>query len=241
MREPTVSLPWGFVETALAFTDGDVVFILDSPFPSRAAINCEDIEYLAISAFRPPAARSIDVSLTRQLIDLLGQVDTEITISQIHAKLAVHANSPGNQLGLIPVHFPAKNKPSITLRPIGACQRQLRGLRKASDLSDGKVLVTVRIVSDTTSVPDIVEQCIQSLSASIAEDVADIKIEGIFKFRPDSSLLLFTMPTAVWSMLRHNHSFDFVGVVQSHNLLCHWSTTMALASGNADLPYRGKD
>ncbi|RAK89070.1 hypothetical protein BO79DRAFT_217776 [Aspergillus costaricaensis CBS 115574] len=149
MREPTVSLPWGFVETALAFTDGDVVFILDSPFPSRAAINCEDIEYLAVSAFRSPAAKGIDVSLTRRLIDLLNQVDTEITISQIHAKLAVHANRPGSQLGLIPVHPPAKNKPSITLRPIGACP----------------------------SVSDIVEQCIQSLSESIAGDVADIKIE----------------------------------------------------------------
>ncbi|GAQ42910.1 hypothetical protein AtubIFM56815_008573 [Aspergillus tubingensis] len=245
MREPTVSLPWGFVETALAFTDGDVVFILDSPFPSRAAMICEDIEYLAVSAFGSPAARSINVSLKRRLIDLLGQVDAEITISQIHAKLAAHANSPGSQLGLIPVHFPAKNKPSITLRPIGACPRQRRGPRKAGDLSDGKVFVTVRIVSDTTSVPDIVEQCIQCLSKSIAGDVADIKIEGIFKFSPDSSLLLFTMPTAVWNMLRHDHSFDFVSVVQSYNLLCHRSTAttthpLALASGNADLPYGGK-
>ncbi|PYH72747.1 uncharacterized protein BO88DRAFT_473416 [Aspergillus vadensis CBS 113365] len=243
-REPTVSLPWGFVETALAFTDGDVIFILDSPFPSRAALNCEDIEYLVVSAFRSPAARGIDVSLTRRLIDLLNQVDTEITLSQIHAKLTVHANRPDSQLGLIPVHFPAKYKPSITLRPLGARPRQLRGLRKADDLSDGKVLVTVRI-SDTTSVPDIVEQCIQCLSESIAEDVADIKIEGVFKFSPDSSLLLLTMPTAVWSMLRHNHSFDFVGVVQSHNLLSHRSTSttqpLPLASGNSDLPYRGKN
>ncbi|GAT25172.1 hypothetical protein RIB2604_01901240 [Aspergillus luchuensis] len=115
----------------------------------------------------------------------------------------------------MPVHFPPKNKPSITLRPLGALPRQLRGLGKAGDLSDGKVLVTVRIISDTTSMKDIVEQCIQSLSASIPGDVADIKIEGIFKFSPDSSLLLLTLPTAVWSMLRRNHSFDFVGVIQA--------------------------
>ncbi|RAH53040.1 hypothetical protein BO85DRAFT_505112 [Aspergillus piperis CBS 112811] len=188
MREPTVSLPWGFVETALTFTDGDVVCIMDSAFPSRAAMNCEDIEYLTVSPFR-------------RLIDLLNQVDTETTISQIHAKLAVHENRPGSQLGLMSVHFPAKNKPSITLHPMGALPRQLRGLRKAGDLSDVKVLIT---------------QCIQYLSASIAGAVADIQIEGIFRFNPDSSLLLLTMPTAVWSMLRHNHSFDFAAVSSSH-------------------------
>lgn len=230
------------METALGFTEGDVVCIMDSAFPSRAAMNCEDIEYLTVSLFGSPAARGMDASLTRRLIDLLNQVDTEITISQIHAKLTVHANRPDSQLRLMPVHFPPKNKPSITLRPLGALPRQLRGLGKAGDLSDGKVLVTVRIISDTTSMKDIVEQCIQSLSASIPGDVADIKIEGIFKFSPDSSLLLLTLPTAVWSMLRRNHSFDFVGVIQSHNLLlCHRSTSMALACGNADLPYRGKD
>ncbi|OJZ84390.1 hypothetical protein ASPFODRAFT_48411 [Aspergillus luchuensis CBS 106.47] len=136
MSEPTVSVPWDFVETALAFTDGDVVCIMDSAFPSRAAMNCEDIEYLAVSPFRSPAARSIDVSLTRRLSDLLKQVDTEITISQIHAKLAVHANRPDSQLRLTPVHCAAKNKPSIALRPLGALPRQLRGLRKAGDLSD---------------------------------------------------------------------------------------------------------
>ncbi|OJJ76990.1 hypothetical protein ASPBRDRAFT_60657 [Aspergillus brasiliensis CBS 101740] len=210
-----VSVPWSFVESQLATANGGVLFILDTGFPPEAAWGYENFEYLAAaSALKPPAAANIDVSLTRQLINLLSQEETGITIAQLYAKLVVHANRPGSQLDHTPVHVAARDRPSITLRRLEALPRKLRG-----DLSDGKVLVTVWI-SGRSSVPDV-GQWIQWLSTSIPEEVADIKIEGLFK--SDSSLLLLIMPVAVWSMLRHNDSFDFVSVVQSHNLLCHQS------------------
>ncbi|PYI07138.1 hypothetical protein BO78DRAFT_460749 [Aspergillus sclerotiicarbonarius CBS 121057] len=236
-----ISVPWSFVEAELATVKGDVLMLFDSCFSSRATMGYENFEYLAASAFESPAAASIDMSFTRRIIDLLSQVDTELTVSQIHAELVQHANRPGSQLDYTPVHVAAKDKPSVTIRRLEALPRELRGLRRTAELGDGKALVTVRITGKT-SVPDI-GQWIKWLSTSIPEDVADIKLEGVFE--SDSSLCLLTMPTAVWNMVRHNESFEFVSFVQSGNLLDRYSTNAppALESrpGGIEMPYRSKD
>lgn len=41
-------------------------------------------------------------------------------------------------------------------------------------------------------------------------DITDIKIDSVFE--SNLSLLLLTMPVAVWNMLRRNDAFDFVRV-----------------------------
>ena len=55
------------------------------------------------------------------------------------------------------------------------------------------------------------------LSRNIPSDVANISIEAVFE--SNSTVCLFTLPIAVWDMVRSNEAFDFVAYVKSHNIL----------------------
>ncbi|KAN0079024.1 hypothetical protein V8E54_005537, partial [Elaphomyces granulatus] len=78
---------------------------------------------------------------------------------------------------------------------------ELRSLRQGEkDLPDGKVLVSV-LFRGKTAVPDIA-QWKKWLAREIPSDVAEIKVEAVF--RSFSGLCLLTMPIAIWDMVKHN-------------------------------------
>ena len=92
--------------------NADVLVIVDSCFPTAAASGTGNNEYLAASAFRPPASGSVERRFTRRFLDLLASIDyAEITVAQIHAKLITQANRPKSELNYTPVHIASIDKP----------------------------------------------------------------------------------------------------------------------------------
>ena len=215
MNHGGVTLPWGLIDPQL-IVDGDVLAIMDSCFTTASAMGPGEIEYLVSSAFESPATTNFSTSFSRRLIDLLTRLQPrEITVAQIHAKLVNKANDPKSSLEYTPVHVAFIKKPSITLRPLYRAPKELSSLKKADQLSDGKVLVSV-LLQGKTSIPDV-EKWKDWLSKDIPENIADVKLEAVFD--SSSSLCLLTLPTAVWNMLKANESFKFVAFVKGNDYM----------------------
>ncbi|KAJ9243813.1 hypothetical protein DTO280E4_3006 [Paecilomyces variotii] len=237
------AIPWSFIEANLSI-EGDTLAILDSCFSSAAAMTGLNTEYLVASAFESPASAIIQRSFTRRLIDLFkSQINPEMTVAQIHAKLVNQANQPGSGLDYTFVHIACDNKQSITLRPLRHMPRELAALKKGDELADGKVLVSV-LLEGKTSIPSVSEWETW-LARAIPEDVADIKIEAVFE--TGSALCLMTMPIAVFDMLKgHNHegAYGFVAYVESNNLMnthgfrSQASGFLTARQGNVQMPRR---
>lgn len=116
-------------------------------FSTAAAMGTDFHEYLAASTLRPSATAPVGKSFTRRFIDLLQATDkTEVTVAQIHAKLAKEANQYDSKLFYTPIHIASAEKPTITLRPLYRGPREVyssgknmrAGGRKSTNLNPSR-------------------------------------------------------------------------------------------------------
>lgn len=216
-----VSIPWNFLEN-IVVARGDVLFILDACFSSGAAfpslqtsVKKSEAEYLAAPGFNQMASGSLVNSLTNRLINALKNMpQASFTVAQLHSYLVQQAQDPQNELEYTPVHIAHSSKPSITIRPWIQTPREVRNLHTDLDFSTGKVLISARL-KDDASIPRI-KEWEKWLANGIPTDIGEISIEAVFKSH--STLCLFTMPTYVWNLLKHDPAYDFVASVKSHNI-----------------------
>ncbi|KAL5363448.1 hypothetical protein BJX96DRAFT_155741 [Aspergillus floccosus] len=246
-RETNISIPWLFVESEfLPIADSDIFVMLDTCFATNAVVGSSGArnEYLAAAASESEATDAMETSLTRRFIDLLRDMEElEITVAQIHSLLVQRSNRPESRLAFTPVHIAASQKPSVTLRPLQYIPKEVVSPPKTKESADGKVLVSV-LLEGKTSIPDV-EQWTKWLITSVPENIADIKIETVFK--SNSSLCLMTMPIEVYDMIRGNDAFSFVAFVESNNILIRQRPAprdhgiLASRAGNVELPHREKE
>ncbi|PKY06174.1 hypothetical protein P168DRAFT_316194 [Aspergillus campestris IBT 28561] len=199
---------WGVRET-LEVYPGDSCYIFDCCSAASGALNAYNgAEFMAACAWEQTATSNLNFCFTRVLIDELRQLDGRPeTLASIYARIFRYAQQ--NQVAATPVHIPKRNSPSVT---IGRNHSRPPITRK-SEQNTYNVLLSVKVREEIPLDPT---QWKQWLTRNIPPNVqsANITIEGAFQ---GSSLLLFSVPVEVWTMLPANDSsYTFVGHVKSH-------------------------
>jgi hypothetical protein len=161
-----------------------------------------------------------------------------MTLASIYSRIFRYAQQ--NQVRAVPIHIPKPNSPSVTIG-----RNRVRPVTRSSDQGTSYVLLSVKVREE---IPLDFTQWKEWLTRHIPANVlsAKVTIEGAFR---GSSLLLFTVPVEVWTIMpADDPSYTFIGHVKSHNVLSQrlTQTTMlpmhfAPLSGRENQPQRSPD
>lgn len=131
-------------------------------------------------------------------------------LAQIFASIFRKVQS--NCVGACPVHILEPNTPSVTIG-----KKVVKPpFTRITEQECCRVLLSVKVKGDF---PAEASEWKEWLAHNIPQSVdhAEIKIQGAYR---GSTLLIFTCPTEIWTMLpADDPSYSFIAHVQSHNIL----------------------
>jgi hypothetical protein len=221
-------IEWFTVSSALPYTKGKVLVIMDCCFAASAATFKSEMdiphgpELLAASAWENVASSNNQTCFTRLLIDELHQTHGEpVSIAQLYSSLVRKALS--SKIRACPVYVPKLDCESIILAKLEDKARpnqqfEPRRTRSMPKPKPYRVLISVHLES-SVGVLDL-EQWKKWLLSNIPSDILSSQIAIQAVFDSTSSLVLVSVPIEVWSMLPANKQlYRFVGFVTSDNLL----------------------
>ncbi|KAJ5146496.1 uncharacterized protein N7515_001060 [Penicillium bovifimosum] len=206
------SINWWEVRGYMERHPGEVCYLFDCWSAGSGALSAyKGAEFLAAAAWDQMTTASINFSLTRVLIDELRLLNGRSeTLASIYSRIFSCAQQ--NQAGSAPVHIPKPNSPSVTI----GRNRSRPAITRSSDQDASYVLISMKVRED---IPLNLTEWKEWLTRHIPAHVlsAKVTIEGAFR---GSSLLLFTVPVEVWTMMPANDPcYAFIAHVKSHNLL----------------------
>jgi hypothetical protein len=79
-----------------------------------------------------------------------------------------------------------------------------------------KVLLSISLRNDALL---MIEEWLQWLSSFHHPQVAGVEVEDVIRVPSGSTLLLLSMPVAIWARLRPHHAYIFVGFIKSSDVL----------------------
>lgn len=202
---------WWEVRGYLEQYAGEVCYLFDCCSAGSGALSAYDgAEFMAASTWDQTAVSNVHFSFTRILIDELRQLNGQAeTLAGIYARIFRYAQQ--NQIGAAPIHIPKLNSPSVTIG-----RSRSRPVTRSVDQESYRVLLSIKVREE---IPLDFTQWKEWLARNIPANVLSTKVtvEGAFR---GSSLLLFTVPIEIWTMLpADDPSYTFIGHVTSHNLL----------------------
>ncbi|GFG25712.1 unnamed protein product [Aspergillus udagawae] len=233
-------LNWWDIRGNLEQITGDICYLFDCCSAGSGALGAYNgAEFMAASVWDAAATSNVHFSFTRILIDELRQLNGQAeTLACIYARIFRYAQQI--QIGASPVHIPKQNSPSVTIG-----RNRSRPVTRSSERDSYRVLLSVKVRDE---IPPDSTQWKEWLTRNIPANVisAKVTIEGAFR---GSSLLLFTVPVEVWTMMPVNDpSYTFIGHVNSPNVLSQkltQTTTLPMRfpplSGAENQPPRGPD
>ncbi|GIJ99047.1 hypothetical protein Aspvir_001171 [Aspergillus viridinutans] len=234
-------LDWWNIRSYLEHYTGDICYLFDCCSAGSGALGAYDgAEFIAASVWDAAATANTHFSFTRILIDELRQLNGQAeTLACIYA--LIFRNAQQNQIGAPPIHIPKLNSPSVTI----GRNRSRPAATRSSERDSYRVLLSVKVRDE---IPPDPTQWKEWLTRNIPASVlsAKVTIEGAFR---GSSLLLFTVPVEIWTMMPANDpSYTFIGHVKSHIILSQQltqTTTLPMRfpplSGGENQPPRGPD
>lgn len=166
---------------------------------------------MAACAWEQRASAHPNFSFTDTLINELRQLNGQPeTLAGIYARIFRYAQQ--NQVGAAPVHVPKLNSPSVTI----GRNRHLAPVTRRVDRDSYRVLLSVKVREEIgLDLTQWKEWLTRNIPAGVYSTA--VTIEGAFR---GSSILLFTVPTEVWTMMPANDpSYTFIGHVTSHIIL----------------------
>ncbi|KAL2861046.1 uncharacterized protein BJX67DRAFT_367326 [Aspergillus lucknowensis] len=204
-------LNWWAVRDYLEQYTGEVCYLFDCCSAGSGALGAYNgAEFMAASTWDQTAVLNVHFSFTRILIDELRQLNGQAeTLAGIYARIFRYAQQ--NQIGAAPIHIPKLNSPSVTIG-----RSRTRPVTRSVSQESYRVLLSIKVQEE---IPPDFTQWKEWLARNIPASVlsAEVTIEGAFQ---GSSLLLFTVPIEIWTMIPANDpSYTFIGHVKSHNLL----------------------
>lgn len=218
-----IKLDWAAISSAFTSSGssaGDILFILDSCYPSYLAKE-DGPELLAIGDSNSIATTGLDVSFTKTLCKVLKDTNGAATsIANIYSMMI------GQNITHMPTHVCKSNQASIVLHKIndGNAPLMKRPEFRVSPatrhwIDTTHVLITVRMREHpkigNLSMPYIVTD---SSGEGLVFD-APIEIHGYFA-SDSGAVVLVAMPIELWTTLpASDEAYDFVSFVRSKNLL----------------------
>ncbi|EAW18252.1 uncharacterized protein NFIA_081990 [Aspergillus fischeri NRRL 181] len=206
---PQVS--WWHIREYLEHYTGDNCYIFDCCSAGSGALRAYDgAEFMAALVWDAASTSNVHFSFTQILIDELRQLKGQAeTLACIYARIL--RNVQQNQIGASPIHIPKLDSPSVTIY-----RNHSRPVTRSSERDTYQVLLSVKVRDEF---PPESTQWKEWMTRNVLDNVlsARFTIEGAFR---GSSLLLFTVPVEVWTMMPANDpSYTFIGHVKSHNIL----------------------
>ncbi|KAL8685866.1 MAG: hypothetical protein Q9218_007498 [Villophora microphyllina] len=210
---------WKNPNTIPDAAEGDKLYLFDCCFAAAIAVTgtTKESEYLAASAVEISASPDLQKCLTARFTQLLREIHpAPRTVASYHSILMSQMHQPTTLMDSTPVFVPSFSKPAIMIEP------QVTNKGKAAikalgtpQISKAQVLVTLTIEGYAT-VPNA-DAFIKYLMSDSPPEVGNIQVESLYK--SNSQLFIISMPTEVWSQLPENPNINFVGHIQSSNLL----------------------
>jgi hypothetical protein len=222
----TVKVNWMQVRSMLNNSEHDVLVILDCCYAAVAGLHSYT-ELLAASSRESPAGSHPTENFTIALADILHNTGGRpMTVAQVHAELVrkaeeysleatpVHAELGVNLLGSICLARLGETSPNVCIPP---------------NALDVQIVVKV-FLQDVNIVPEF-EAWDRFLRTAVPPNLRDMSIE----IKPHSLvntgsfMLQFSVPLAVFSVLRFQGPFRFVCVARSENLFLRRAPTQPQA------------
>jgi hypothetical protein len=170
-------------------------------------------EVLAENSTAGESSSSLSTCFTSALIKELRRISSHATtVAELHGRL-MRGQSMHN-LESRPFYAPRIRKQSITLRRMGGrSTTQLPAI--APD--DPRMLITAHV--DQNISPNDVNNLKKWLLTLVPNHVKglEVRLEGLWK--TTSSTLLLSLPVEIWTQLRDDPAYNYVGTVNSSNLL----------------------
>ncbi|GLI76400.1 hypothetical protein PoHVEF18_004673 [Penicillium ochrochloron] len=215
LQGPTIN--WWGVASMIESVPGKICYVFDCCSAGSGALKHYDgAEFVAASGWGQQATKRLDQSFTQILINRLRELQGETqTLAQMFG--SIFRNARSNGVGACPVHILKQGRPSVTIGR-NVVKQPHTGM-VADDCC--RVLLSVRVRGD---LPAEAIQWKQWLAHNIPQsvDAVEVKIEGAFG---GSTVLLFTCPTEIWTMLpADDPCYTFIAHVKTHNLLLHGPT-----------------
>jgi hypothetical protein len=159
------------------------------------------------------AAASLETSFTQALIrELRSAASRAGTVANLHGQML--RNRRAHKLEYTPFYAERPGRPSIVLRRMSDTSRAQQPTVSADA---PRILITAH-VEGTIDKKDIasVKKWLLSFVPDSVKGM-DIKLEGVWQ--ASSSVLLLSLPIEVWTQLRNDPAYTYVGVVNSSNML----------------------
>lgn len=183
-------------------------------------------ELLAASAIdRPAPGAGSPASFTRVLIDTLTEAKgRECTVAQLHAELTRAYYR--NELTTTPIHVELSadmvSKGSLVLAPLrNGSTAVTPSERNPHPFGTSKVQLRILLAIHLSDIdkPPSVQQWTNWLSSHLPSGIEEIEVLLEELFKAFSSCFLVSMPVEVWSVLRGNPAYVYVGVISSSGMM----------------------
>jgi hypothetical protein len=204
----------------LKSSEGDVLEIMDCCFASEAASPYAEVlavtsaGNVAVTSAGSVADSYASTYFLKALNEELQRASSGITtMAGIHAELII--NRRNHNLQYTPVLVARPNRQSITLQKLGRKGKSV--YRQPTTIANGpRILVTAQVEKNIQKKDcEDIEWSLSKIPEAV-KGITDVKLEGAWP--GDSTLLLFSLPIAVWTQLPNNPAWNYVGVVNSSNI-----------------------
>jgi hypothetical protein len=199
------------VNNLLQYHHADVLHILDCCYSAEGYDGSAEV--LAATSMTEKVSSSPSTCFTSALIKELRRVSCHATtIAELHGRLMRGRSMHNLEYG--PFYAQRNGRPSIALRRMGTTSNtQLPVI--APD--DPRMVITAHVEQNIS--PNDVMNLKKWLLAQVPNNVRglEVKLEGVWK--TTSSTLLLSLPVEIWTQLRDDPAYNYVGTVNSSNLL----------------------
>jgi hypothetical protein len=200
------------VNNLLQYHDADVLHILDCCYSAEGYDGSAEV--LAATSMTEKASSSQSTCFTRALIRELRYVSSSraTTIAELYGCLM--RNRIMHKLEYAPFYAQRTGKQSITLRRMGGASTTQSPVIAAND---PRMIITAHVEQNIS--PNDVKNLKRWLLTQVPNNLRglEIKLEGVWK--TTSSTLLLSLPVEIWTQLRDDPAYNYVGTVNSSNLL----------------------
>ncbi len=238
-----MKVDWLVYRGLLDYADADCLHILDTCYSTTAAIDGNN-ELLAAASMEGQASADLDVCFTKVLINELehfGAAGTPVSVAQTHGNLVREAMN--NRLDATPIHAQLSNSmiSSIVLQRVLNTQSSTPVSTRHIPTKE-RVLLSVSLQEGAPLLNrEQWERWLKNNLPSLIQHV-EISLEGTFE--SSSSVILFTLPLSLWSVIRDNEAYRFVTLVKSSNQLVVNQASVQGAQSSPEkkeiLPFRGE-
>jgi hypothetical protein len=212
-------LDWGKGTRFLEDSPADVLHILDCCYAAEAVNGTAEV--IAATSATEIAEGNPDTCFTQGLDKELMRVSSIISsAASLHSEMMRNRRALG--LNFTPFYAEREGRNSVVLRKMAG---KGKGRMPTLPKHGPRILVTAHIEQALTQKDsnDIKKWLLTEVPA-VVKDI-DIRLEGLWD--SESTMLLFSIPIAVWTQLPNTTAWSYVGTVTSHNKLLQTNITVA--------------